>query len=213
MKKSVPITAVAIAALSLAVALGACGKKEQPVTEGKELSKNPITAFGQVQDAVQKAADAAKEAESQKPVDPVHFRKLIELLPAAPSGWKAEGEPKGETAAAMGFKVSDAERDYSAGEGKSVHVKLVDGAYNSMMYVGITMAAQFSRESTEGYEKGVTIAGNPGIEKWTKSSKNAELTVMVGKRFLVEIHGNGVEPEDVKKFYAAVDLGKLAALK
>ena len=114
----------------------------------------------------------------------------------------------------MGFKISDAERDYSAKEeGKSVHVKIVDGAYNTMMYAGITMAAQFSRESTDGYEKGVTIAGNPGIEKWTKASKNAELSILVGKRFLVEIHGNGVEPDTIKTFYGAIDTAKLAALK
>ena len=210
MKKSL-IAGAALLALTLCAA---CGKKEEPVTEGKELSKNPIAAFGQVQDAVKKATDAAKEAENQKPVDPVHFSKLIELLPAPPSGWKAEAEPKGETASAMGFKISDAERDYSGpGEGKSVHVKILDGAYNTMMYAGITMAAQFSRESTEGYEKGVTIAGNPGVEKWSKASKVAELTILVGKRFLVEVHGNGVDPETVKSFYSAIDTAKLAALK
>ena len=208
MKKSL------IAGAALLVLCAACGKKEQPVTEGKELSKNPIAALGQVQDAVKKATDAAKEAENQKPVDPVHFSKLIELLPAAPSGWTATGEPKGETASAMGFKISDAERDYSAKEeGKSVHVKIVDGAYNTMMYAGITMAAQFSRESTDGYEKGVTIAGNPGIEKWTKATKDAQLSILVGKRFLIEIHGNGVEPDTIKTFYGAIDTAKLAALK
>ena len=208
MKKSL------VAGAALLALCAACGKKEEPVQEGKELSKNPIAAFGQVQDAVKKATDAAKEAENQKPVDPVHFSKLIELLPAPPSGWKVEGEPKGETASAMGFKISDAERSYSSGDaGKSAHVKIVDGAYNTMMYAGITMAAQFSRESTEGYEKGVTIAGNPGIEKWSKASKNADLSILVGKRFLVEINGRNVEPETVKQFYSAIDTAKLAALK
>jgi len=61
--------------------------------------------------------------------------------------------------------------------------------------------------------KGVTIAGNPGIEKWSKASKNADLSILVGKRFLVEINGRNVEPETVKQFYSAIDTAKLAALK
>ncbi len=197
--------------LPLALLLSAgCSRKEKP-TEGKELSKNPVTALGQITEAAKKASEAAKEASEMKPVDPVSFNALLPLLPPAPAGWTAE-EPRGETSSGMGFKVSDAERSYTKGD-QRLHVKILDGAYNALIYAGVTMAAQFSHESTEGYEKGVTIDGNPGVEKWNKASKRGELSVIVGKRFLVEIDASPVEPDFVRTVYAGIDKGKLAALK
>ncbi len=190
--------------------LAACSKKEK-ATEGKELSKNPLAAMSQISEAAKKAADAAKEASEMKPVDPVNFAALLPFLPPAPAGFTAE-EPRGETTAAMGFKISEVERRY-AKEGQSLHVKIVDGAYNSFLYAGVTMAAQFSRESTEGFEKGVTIDGNPGVEKWSKADKRGELTVVVGKRFLVTIDASPVESGYVRSVYGTLDIAKLAALK
>ena len=203
---------VVVGACALVLSVGCFRKKEQPESEGKELSKNPIAALGQIGDAVKKAGEAAKEAEQMKPVDPIHFSKLIELLPKAPAGFTADGEPKGETTNAMGFKVSMAEQSFSA-EGKSLRVKITDGAFNAPLYIGVTMAAQFARESTEGYEKGVTYDGNPGLEKWRKNGGDAELSVVVGKRFLVEIDGSGITPDLVHEVWASVDKAKLAGLK
>jgi len=197
-------------ALPLAL-LPACGKKEK-VNEGKELSKNPFTALGQLSDAAKKAADTAKEMEEMKPVDPVSFNVLLPLLPEAPAGFTAAGEPRGETTQAMGFKISEVERSYTKGD-QHLQIKIVDGAYNSLIYAGVTMAAQFARESTEGFEKGVTIDGNPGIEKWNKSSKRGEIDVVVAKRFLVSIDANPVEADFARSVYNALDKAKLATLK
>jgi hypothetical protein len=204
-------TLVILGACALVLSAG-CRKKEAPEAEGKELSKNPIAAMGQIQEAVKKAEQAAKEAQDMKAVEPIHFSRLIELLPKAPAGWTADGEPRGETTNAMGFKVSMAELSFST-EGKSLRVKITDGAFNAPLYTVITMAAQFARESTEGYEKGVTLDGNPGVEKWRKDGGDAELNVVVGKRFFVEIQGSGITPELVHQVWASVDRTKLAGLK
>jgi hypothetical protein len=204
-------TLVILGACALVLSAG-CRKKEAPEAEGKELSKNPIAAMGQIQEAVKKAEQAAKEAQDMKAVEPIHFSRLIELLPKAPAGWTADGEPRGETTNAMGFKVSMAELSFST-EGKSLRVKITDGAFNAPLYTVITMAAQFARESTEGYEKGVTLDGNPGVEKWRKDGGDAELNVVVGKRYFVEIQGSGITPELVHQVWASVDRTKLAGLK
>jgi len=204
-------TLVVLGACALVLAAG-CRKKEEPEAEGKELSKNPIAAIGQIQEAVKKAGEAAKEAEQMKAVEPIHFSKLVELLPPAPSGFTADAEPRGETTNAMGFKVSMAERSYSA-EGQSLRVKITDGAFNAPLYTVVTLAAQFARESTEGYEKGVTLDGNPGVEKWQKDGGDASLNVVVGKRYFVEIEGSGITPELVRKVWGSVDRAKLAGLK
>ncbi len=203
-------------ALALAVGLPlalllACGKKEK-VNEGKELSKNPITALGQLSDAAKKAAETAKEMQEMKPVDPVSFNALLPLLPVAPAGFTAAGEPRGETTQTMGVKVSEVERSYTKGD-QHLRIKIVDGAYNPLIYAGVTMAAQFARESTEGFEKGVTIDGNPGIEKWNKSSKRGEIDVVVAKRFLVSIDASPVESDFARSVYNALEKAKLAALK
>lgn len=198
--------------LPVILLLGACGKREAPVSEGKELSKNPIAAAQQVADAVKKAEAASKEAQETKPVDPVHFSKLIALLPPAPSGWKAEGEPRGETTSAMGFSLSKADRRYSSGE-KHLEVTITDGAYHPQVYAVVTMLAQFSQETTEGWSKGVTLDGNPGVEKWEKESGRCDLTVVVGKRFLVNVDARGVESDFSRKVFASIDRASLAALK
>ncbi len=203
-------TTVIVLAAGLVLA-GACGKKKPaPESEGKELSKNPVAAMGQLGEAAKKAAEAAKEAEKMTPVDPVPFARLVELLPPAPSGWTA-GEPKGESTAAGGFKISQASRHYESA-GKRLEVTIVDAAYNGPMYASVTMLAQFSHESTEGYEKGVTFDGNPGVEKFRKEGPHSELTLVVGKRFLVTISGDAA-PELVRSVYGSLDRAKLAALK
>jgi hypothetical protein len=204
-------TLVILGACALVLSVG-CRKKEAPEAEGKELSKNPIAAFGQIQEAVKKAEQAAKESQDMKPVEPIHFSKLVELLPKLPAEWAADGEPRGETTSAMGFSVSMAEQSYSQ-EGKSLRVKITDGAFNAPLYTVITMAAQFARESTEGYEKGVTLDGNPGVEKWRKDGGDASLNVVVGKRYFVEIEGSGITPELVRQVWGSVDRAKLAGLK
>lgn len=205
---------ISLSAAVLAVSLfsAGCQKKEapKPVEEGQELSNNPIAAMKQIGDAAEKAAKAAKEMESTKPVEPVHFSKLVELLPSAPAGFTAE-EPRGETASGMGFKVSTAERNYSK-DGQDFEVKILDGAFNAPIYAFISMAAQFSRESTEGFEKGVTIDGNPGVEKYQKDGKSAELDIVVAKRYVVSIRANGVEPDFARKIYGLIDRGKLEKL-
>jgi hypothetical protein len=204
-------TLVVLGACALVLSVG-CRKKEAPEAEGKELSKNPFTALGQVQEAVKKAEKAAKESEAMTPVDPVHFSKLIELLPKAPAGFTADADPRGETTNAMGFKVSMAEQSFSR-EGSSLRVKITDGAFNAPLYTFVTMAAQFARESTEGYEKGVTIDGNPGVEKWRKDGGDAELNIVVGKRYFVEIDGSGITPDLVREVWSSIDRAKLAGLK
>jgi hypothetical protein len=210
MKTRFSRSALAVALSVLSVLAIGCSRKEK-ADEGKELSKNPIAALSQISEAAKKAADAAKESSEMKPVDPVRFDALLPLLPPAPAGFTAE-EPRGETSSAMGFKITEVERAYSKGD-QRLDVKIVDGAYNAFIYAGVTMAAQFARESTEGYEKGVTIDGNPGVEKWSKASKRGELTVVVAKRFLVTVEASPVEPDFVRSVYGSVDKARLAALK
>jgi hypothetical protein len=76
------------------------------------------------------------------------------------------------------------------------------------------LATGYSKESSDGYEKAVTVGGNPGFEKWQKDSKTGELNVLVGKRFLVTIEGHDLADTKVlNEFASKMDMGKLAGLK
>lgn len=190
---------------------GKADKKSATDKEGVEISKNPFKAAAQASKMADKMAEIQKEIAEMKPVDPVHFDKLIALLPAAPAGYKAD-DPKGETVEFGEHKHSFAERTYRKDD-KTLTVKIHDAAQISAFYAGIAFAAMMKRETTEGYEKGVTIDGNPAIEKYTKANKHGELTVMVAKRFLVEIRADDVAPEFVRTVYDSIDRKALGALK
>jgi hypothetical protein len=152
-----------------------------------------------------------KEIAEMKPVPPVHFDKLIPLLPAAPAGYEAE-KPRGETTEAGEFQFSYAQRNYRAGD-KSLEVKIQDAAHISQFYLWLSVAAMTKRETTEGYEKGITIGDDPAFERYTKDGKRLELTVLIAKRHVVEIRVNGEEPEFARAVLKSIDQKALAALK
>lgn len=179
--------------------------------EGEEISNNPFTAMNQLSKMAEKMAETQKEIAAMKPVDPVHFDKLLPLLPAAPAGFEAE-EPKGETTEAGEFKYSQAERRYKKDD-KIIDVKIQDAAHIPLFYAWLSVAAMMKKETTEGYEKGLTIDGDPAFERFTKSNQHGELTVLVAKRHIIEIRTDGVPSEMMRTVLSSIDRKALAALK
>ena len=102
-------------------------------------------------------------ADPAKPGTVVHFSKLTPFLVDA-AGWEAE-KARGETVDAAGFKMTSAERNYNRDD-KSVRVQILDYSESAPMLEGITAGWAFSRESSEGYQKVVTIEGCKGMEQY-----------------------------------------------
>jgi hypothetical protein len=76
------------------------------------------------------------------------------------------------------------------------------------------LASGYSRESSEGYEKSISVNGQPGFEKWNDGRKDGELNILVNKRFLVTIEGDDLADTKVLHEVAGLmDFGKLGALK
>ena len=191
----------------IAVGCSGSGNKKQPSDDASSnRGKTPPVKGKQADDN-----DPASTVPASQPVDPVHFSKLIPFLPAPPKGFKAE-EARGDSVDHAGFKISQAENTYRADD-KDVRVQIVDGAFIPSYYQAFDMARKFSHDSSEGYSKGVSIGGNPGVEHWKKNDQNSELIILVGKRFLVSIHGNNVPIGTVREVYASIDATKLAGLK
>ena len=179
---------------------GALGKQAQDMAKGFEAMANGL------------AAAAGGGNGDVKPVDPVSFRELQTVMPEI-SGWERE-KPTGERMTAP-FSFSQSSVTYRKGDA-SIEMKIMDSGFNQLLFAPFTMfmMAGYEKETQDGYEKSVTINGNPGWEKWDTGSKNGELSIVVNKRFLVQVEGHGVE--DTKALKAVLDqtdLTKLAALK
>ena len=210
----------------------ACGKSEeqkqaeQAAEDLKKAAENVAKAAEQAGTAAaaQGTTDMAKAMQGfanalsgtgadGKPVEPVAFQTLQTHLPQV-SGWEMDGEPEGERMTSP-VPFSQVEGKYKKGDSR-IDVKLVDTGFAQMLVMpwSMMLASGYSKESSSGYEKATTVGGNPAIEKWNKNSKNAELDVLVGKRFMVTIEGHDVDDvKAVQEFASSMNFGAIAAAK
>jgi hypothetical protein len=217
--------------LGLAAALTvACGKSEeekaaekaaQEAKEAAEALKKAAEATGTAAaakglegfaKAMEGAAAAMSGNKDGKPVDPVSFQELQTTLPEV-SGWE-RAAPTGERMTSP-FPFSQAEAEYSKGEAH-INVKIVDSAFSQMLIAPWSMflTTGYERQSSDGYEKALTVGGNPAFEKWSNGGKDGELNLVVAKRFLVTIDGDNIADTKVlHEFAGKLDANKLASLK
>jgi hypothetical protein len=217
------------------MALVACGKSEaeKQAEEAAEQAKKAAEAMQKAAEAggaaaAQGAAGAAQGMEAfakamqaaataagstdGKPIDPISFQQLQTALPTV-DGWEME-KPRGERMT-MPVAFSQTEANYTKGDA-NIEVKIVDSAFSQLLIAPWSMflAAGYSKETSDGYEKSVTVGGNPGFEKWNSDSKDGELNLVVAKRFLVTIDGNDIgDAKVLHEFASKLDTGKLATLK
>ena len=145
-------------------------------------------------------------------VEVVGFEKLGEAIPEV-SGWK-RGVVTGKTTS-IPFPISQAEASYENGESR-VDVEIMDTALNQMLIAPFSMylVQNYSERSSDGYKKGTTVKGEPAFEEVSDGGKTANLTVVVGKRFIVKASGrrvSGIEP--ARAVIEKIDFGKLTAAK
>jgi hypothetical protein len=210
-----------ITAMALTVACGQseAEKQAEEAAENAKKAAEAMTAAGG--DAAKGMADMAKAMEGMaaamgggdgKTVDPVAFDALAGVLPSV-SGWEME-KPEGERMTSP-FPFSQTETTYRKGDAQ-VDVKVVDTGFAQMLIApwSMMLATGYSKESSDGYEKAVTVGGNPGFERYDRADKSGELNVLVGKRFLVTFEGHDLADTKVlNEFASKMDMGQLAGLK
>lgn len=216
-----------ILAVVAIVGLVACGKSEEQKQAEKaaEDLKKAAEAVGKAAAqagtaaAAQGTTDMAKamagmaaamggKTADGKPIEPMPFQSLETALPSV-SGWEMS-KPDGERMTSP-FAFSKTETDYRNGE-QHVEVTITDAAGAMMMLAPVRMmvATGYSRETSSGYEKATTVAGQPAVEKWQSEDKRGELTVLVNDRFIVGFEGRNLTGvKTLHDFAAKTDLGKL----
>lgn len=147
-----------------------------------------------------------------KTVEPVTFQALQTTLPDVP-GWEMS-KPRGERMTSP-IPFAQTETTYTKGDA-TIDVKVVDSGFAPLLIApwSMMLASGYSRETSEGYEKAVSVNGQPAFEKWNSDSKDGELNILVNKRFLVTIEGD--ELADTKALHEVankMDFGKFAGLK
>jgi|GEM_PF-448469 len=147
--------------------------------------------------------------------DAVDYKRLIPILPEAPSGWTAD-KPEGSTEEVGGFKITNVHRDYRKGEGANAptaSISILDSVANPDYVTATTAAWNQTSDKVEGYSKSVTIDGNPGFEAYENEQKHGTLWVMVAKRYFVEIELQKEDAKQLQEWIKRVDLKKLAEIK
>ncbi len=140
----------------------------------------------------------------------INFKKLTPLLPDAPAGWTA-APAEGRTMAVGAFQVSEASRRYQKGT-ESITLKVTDLAGNPMMAT-LPMAFAMQEETSNGYRKPFTLAGDQGSEHWQVAGKQAEIQLLTKNQLLVSANGSGLDGTGAAKdLLAKVDIAKVEAL-
>jgi hypothetical protein len=161
------------------------------------------------------AAPRALRAQDPPPAPPgppvVNFRVLLGFLPAALAGWSAD-KPEGNTMRLGQLEVTTVSDKYSKG-GSSANIEIIDYSLQRDMMKSMAMGWQFSNESTEGYQKALTIDGAPGYETFTEADKTTDLFLVVGDRYWVHVEVRGEKPDVARTWLDRIDLKSLSATK
>lgn len=146
-------------------------------------------------------------------VAPVDYHTLAVLLPASMPGMQ-RGAPSGSSKEAMGVHATSASVDFTGGGDARINVTISDlSGVSGLMDLASTLAHTDDAQSANGYEKDLTIDGRPVHAKYDNVSRRGELSVIVAKRFEVDIEGSNVEMNALRHALAQVDLGKLEAMR
>ncbi len=189
------------------------------VVEQTQDAKKPVDDVKAPVD--EKPIDWAKEIAAMKPIEPIDHEKLLPFLPKAPAGYQVR-EPYSDSAEfeaqpyhtdiTYTIKYTFAEALYRNGD-KSVSVKILDAAKIDAFYKWIPETAALKKQTEAGHELGLTIGADPALEKYRKDEQRTDLTVMMGKRFHIEIITKGAPPEFAQVVLKSIDRAKLTALK
>jgi hypothetical protein len=148
---------------------------------------------------------------SVTPANPVSVRDLLALLPA-PAGWERE-KPTGERPTTP-VNFADVMVRLMKGDA-TVTAKITDTALNQALVApyASSLAGDDDRKTSSGYEKAIRVGDSPAFEKWDATTKSGTVTVVVNKRFIVEIDGSSIDdPKVLHEILDKIDLRKLADL-
>jgi uncharacterized lipoprotein NlpE involved in copper resistance len=200
--------------IALFVIFGCGENKQNPEnqTNKSESGENK----GDLENFAENMKNLSESFNEGKKVNPVDFRDLKSLLPEQ-IGTLKRTNASGEKSSAMGINISKADADYREEQGnKRIDIEITDlgsvTGLSAFAAYGWYMA-EIDKETDDGYEKTFTYKGNKGYEKYNNKYQNGDISVLVAKRFVVEINGDNVSMDEMKAALDMIDIGKLEGMK
>jgi hypothetical protein len=146
-------------------------------------------------------------------VDTVDFKTLESMLPASLPGMKRTSAG-GENQVAVGVKTASAKADYADNNGAGVHIEIADiSGVSGLMDLAGGLIQSTTSESDSGFERDVAIGGRTVHEKYDAGNKHGDLSIILVKRFSVDISGSGVDMSSLEQMLAQIDLARLESMK
>jgi hypothetical protein len=175
--------------------------------DATQAAPNPMSAAGGLLGALGGALGGPQR------VDTVDFRTLESMLPASLPGMKRMSA-EGGNQAAVGVKTSSAKADYADNNGAGVHIEIADiSGVSGLMDLAGGLIQNTTSESDSGFEKDVQLGGRTVHEKYDARNKHGDLSIVLAKRFSVDISGNGVDMGALEQTLRQVDLARLESMK
>jgi len=196
-------------ALPFALLFSACAGQ----TEEEKAEQEIQEAANKMEEAANDLADALTNRDGEgKNKEVVDWRKLRDLLPSKIDGI-ARTDESGETAGAMGFNISQTEGIYEKGD-RRIELQIVDtGGLSGLISTSAAWASvTIDKEDRYGFERTTEIDGYKAFEKYDKGSDSAEISVLVGSRFIVTLNGKGVNIKELRNALDDIGLKKLERL-
>ncbi|MEZ4917567.1 MAG: hypothetical protein R2792_00555 [Saprospiraceae bacterium] len=181
-------------------------QSERSSSEQNNLKDTPKN----MEEALRQVKDQMKDLQQS---EPVNFRELQALLPESLAGYERTSK-EGQTAGAMGFKVSTAEATYKDGN-KKVEIDIVDMGGINMASMGMASWAslEIDKEDENGFERTTTIHGNKAYEKQNNRTGESEVALLLYDRFVVKSSSYDAGVKELRSIVTAIKTEKLKGLK
>lgn len=146
-------------------------------------------------------------------VEPVDAPQLAAFLPASLAGLhRAHAQASNQQA--LGVKGSSASAEYEGPNQAHVEVTISDASgVSGLMDLARALPQTTSASSDTGYEKDIAVGGRPTHEKYDSASQHGELSLMLVKRFEVDVTGDHVDMNTLERSLDGIDLARLEQLQ
>ena len=149
-------------------------------------------------------------------VDTVDAKSLKELLPTSLLGM-SRSNAEVDNNQAVGIKTASAKADYrdaNAAGNPSIHLEISDlSGLSALMDIANGLAQNSSSEGDSGFETDKVIEGRKVHEKYNAGAKTGEVSVILVKRYQVELSGDAVDMGSLEKALGQIDLSRLEAMQ
>jgi hypothetical protein len=142
----------------------------------------------------------------------VDFKSLTPLLPPDLPGMKRTAAA-GESQGAVGIKTTSASGTYQGSTG-TIKIEITDmSAVSGLMGMAGALVQNTTSESETGFERDQVLGGRTAHEKYDAPAKHGDITIIVAKRYQVELIGDGVEMSALEQAVDHIDLARLEGMK